>query len=79
MFIHQILLIFICVLLILQLINLVQKKVLEEFLMIALKPINVLMMTGEITKIITLATTFHKTTGEANPYVWSVYVPLKIL
>ena len=52
---------------------------LEEIGMIALKPINILMTTGEITKTSTLATTLYKPAGEANPYVWFGYVPLNIL
>ena len=51
---------------------------LKELGIIALKPINVLMMTGEITKNATLTTTFHKLTGEENLYVWFGYFPLNI-
>ena len=36
------------------------------------------METGEITKTGTLATTFHKPSGEANLYVHFGYVALKI-
>ena len=43
-----------------------------------MNPINVMIATGEITKTSTLATTFHKPAGEANPYVWFGYVPLTI-
>ena len=46
--------------------------------MIELNPINVLMMTGEITKTSTLAKPFHKPVGEANPYVWFEYNPQKL-
>ena len=42
---------------------------LEELGMIYLKPINIFMTTGEITKTSTLATAFHKPVGEANRYV----------
>ena len=35
-----------------------------------MKPINVLVTTGATTKTGTLAMTFHKSAGEANPYVW---------
>ena len=35
----------------------------------SLKPIDVLVTTGEITKNGTLATNFYKTAGEANPYI----------
>ena len=42
---------------------------LEKLGMIALKPINLLMTTGEIKKTATFATTFHKPAGEANMYV----------
>ena len=44
----------------------------------ALRTINVLMTLGEITKIDTLATTFHITAGEENTYVRLVYGPLTI-
>ena len=50
---------------------------LEELGIISLRPINVLMMTDEITKTGTLATTFHKPAGEVNPYVLFGYGPLK--
>ena len=36
------------------------------------------MATGAITKTGTLAMTFHKPAGEANPYVWFGYSPLTI-
>ena len=36
------------------------------------------MAPGEITKTGTLVTNFHKAAGEANPYVWFEYIPLKI-
>ena len=44
----------------------------------ALKLINVLIATGVITKIVTLATTFHKPVEKANPYVPFGYGPLNI-
>ena len=44
----------------------------------ALKPINVLMKTGTITKTGTIDTTFHKPAGEANMYVRFGYSPLKV-
>ena len=44
----------------------------------ALNPINVLIVTGEITKTGILTTTFHKPVGGANPYVQFWYGPLKI-
>ena len=44
----------------------------------ALKQINSLIVTGEITKTGTLATTFHKPAGEANPYVRFGCSPLTI-
>ena len=50
----------------------------EELGMISLKPINVMMITGEITKTGTLAMTFQKNVGGSNPYVCFGYVPLKI-
>ena len=43
-----------------------------------LKPINIFMATGKITKTGTLATTFHRSTGEANPYVRFGYGPMTI-
>ena len=43
-----------------------------------MKPINVFIAIGAITKTGTLATTFNKPAGEANPYVWFGYAPLKI-
>ena len=45
--------------------------------MIELNPVNILMMTGEITKTGIFTTTFHKYVGEANPYVRFGYTPLK--
>ena len=42
----------------------------------ALKPINVLMVTGKFIKTGTLTTTFHKPVGEANIYVQFIYIPL---
>ena len=42
-----------------------------------MKPINLLMATGEITKTGTLGMAFHKPTGEENPYVQFGYSPLK--
>ena len=44
----------------------------------ALNPINVLMATGEITKMDTLTTTLHKPAWEANLYSRFVYGPLTI-
>ena len=44
----------------------------------ALKSINVLMASCEITKTGTLAMTLHKPEGEANPHVRFGYGPLKI-
>ena len=44
----------------------------------ALKPINVLMTTGEITKTVTLTTDFHKYSGESNQHVRFGYIPLPI-
>ena len=44
----------------------------------SLKPINVFIATGAITKTDTLATTFHNTAKEANMYVRFGYVALKI-
>ena len=35
-------------------------------------------MKGEITKPVTLTTTFHKPVGEENPQVWFGYGPLTI-
>ena len=43
-----------------------------------MKPIDVLMATGAIPKTSTLATAFHRTIGEENPYVLFVYGPLTI-
>ena len=43
-----------------------------------MKPINVLMTKGKITKPRTLTTTLHKLTGEANLYVRFGYGPLTI-
>ena len=43
-----------------------------------MNPINVLMATGAITKTDTLATTFHNTMGEVNPYVRFGYGPQTI-
>ena len=45
----------------------------EDLGTINLKPINVLMATGERNKTYTLARTFHKLKGEANLYVWFGY------
>ena len=42
-----------------------------------LNSLNLLMATGAITKTGTLATTFHKPEGEANPYVRFGCNPLK--
>ena len=39
---------------------------LEELGMIDLRALNILMMTGKITKTVTLATTFPKPVGEEN-------------
>ena len=44
----------------------------------SLKPINVLIATGDITKTGTLVTTLHKPAGESNLYVRFGYVPLTI-
>ena len=44
----------------------------------SLKPINILMSTGEITKTGNLDTTFHKPAEEENPYVRFGYGSLKI-
>ena len=44
-----------------------------------MKPINVFIATGEITKTGTLAMTFQKPMGESNMYVWFGYVPMTIL
>ena len=44
----------------------------------ALKPINVFLATGEITKSGTLNTTFQKPAEEANMYIWFGYVSLTI-
>ena len=44
----------------------------------ALKPINVLRATGEITKTGIFATTFQKPLGGANPYDQFRYAPLII-
>ena len=46
---------------------------------IALNPVNQLTITSKIRKIGTLATTFDKTAGESNIYVWFVYIPQTIL
>ena len=54
------------------------KYKLVELVMIALNPINALMITSEIIKTITLANNSHKPAGEANTYVQLVYVPLTI-
>ena len=50
----------------------------EELGMIALKSINVLMITGKTKNNGTLYTTFHKNGGGANTYARFVYDPLKI-
>ena len=50
----------------------------EDIGMIALKPTNGLVTTGEITKTDTLATTFYKPVGESNWYVRFGYGPLTI-
>ena len=42
-----------------------------------MNPINVLTKTGKIKKTGTLATAFHKQSGEENPYAQFVYNPLK--
>ena len=42
----------------------------EALRMIDLKPVNQLMMSSAITKTATLATTFNKILGGANPFVW---------
>ena len=44
----------------------------------SLNPINVLMVTGTITKTGTTTTTFQKPVGEVNPYVNFGYGPLTI-
>ena len=43
-----------------------------------MKPINVIMVTGAITKTSTLATNFHNPVGGSNPYVRFGYGPLAI-
>ena len=43
-----------------------------------LNPINAFMVTGAITKTVTLATTSHKPMGGLNKYVWFVYGPLTV-
>ena len=51
---------------------------LGELGMIALKPTNLLIITGEIKKTDNLATTFHKPAGEENPHVRFGYFPKKM-
>ena len=58
--------------------NYIHNRKLEEIGMIALKPINVLITKGEISKTGTLAMNLQKPAGEANEYVQFGYGPLKI-